>query len=73
MTVHVRVLGGPFFDLMFWPGDTVGDLRRMMEEATGMPMEAHRLSFQSRQLDDDTRLLVSYGVTEASLVVAVLY
>jgi hypothetical protein len=73
MNVHVRVLSGPFFDVRIQPQDTVGDLRRLMEEETGLPMESCRMAFQCRQMELDERLLVSYGVTEDSTVVVVRY
>lgn len=69
MTLHVRKLGGPFFDLEVDAVTTVGQLRGLIETATGKTMEGQRMAFESRQLDQDERLLISYGVTEGSRVV----
>lgn len=72
MTVHVRVLNGPFFDVEIQGVTTVGNLRWLMEEKTGTSMAACRITYQGGvQLDDDDRLLVTYGITEGSTVVAV--
>jgi hypothetical protein len=76
MTVHVRILNGPFFDLKVEALDTVGDFRAavgaFLQGVAGgeqVRMGDKRIAFQSRQLDKEERTLVSYGVTEGSSVI----
>lgn len=69
MTVHVRVLNGPFFDIAVAAADTVGSVRARIGAEGGILMEEKRVSFEGRQMDQDERLVVSYGVTEGSTLV----
>jgi len=71
MKVHVRKLTGPFFWVEMGPADTVAVFRKIVEEGLGKSLQGHRLSFEGRQLDQDERLVVSYGVTEGSTVILV--
>lgn len=68
MTLRVRKLNGPLFSLEVGPLCTVGILREALADILG-GMDGQRMSFEGRQLDQDDRLLVTYGVNEGSAVV----
>jgi hypothetical protein len=70
MTLRIRKMDGPFFTLEVSPLCTVGILREALGEVLGS-MEGQRMSFDGRQLEQDDRLLVTYGVNEGSAVVVV--
>ena len=71
MNVHVRKLAGPLFDLALSPVDTVGALKAAITAEIGQVVEPHQLSFQGRWLNEDERLVVSYGVTEGSTLILI--
>jgi ubiquitin C len=51
--------------------DTVLDVKRIINDRTGIPMEKQRLIFKGRQLDDD-HLLMDYGITKDDIINLVL-
>jgi len=51
--------------------DTVSDVKRIINDRTGIPVERQRLIFNGKQLDDD-RLLMDYGITKDDIINLVL-
>lgn len=71
MTVHVRKLSGPFFDLTLAGAATVGELKAAIKEETGQTVKPYQLSFEGRWLNEDGWLVAVYGVTEDSTLVLI--
>ena len=51
--------------------DTVSDVKRIINDRTGIPVERQRLIFNGKQLDDD-RLLMDYRITKDDIINLVL-
>lgn len=71
MTVYVKKLGGMAFSIEVTALDTVGVLKAAIEVVTGESTQGQQVWFQSRQLEQNERLVVSYGVTEGSTLILI--
>ena len=75
ITVHVQNFAGRIETFNVKQDATVGELRRLANQLVEAPLERVKLTVESSSgfetLDDDTRTLASYGVTDNSTVFVV--
>jgi len=69
MTVKIRSLTGQTQDVSGVPREgTVGDLKRRVEAAMGIPTASQRLIYSGRELSGEEHTLHSFGVADQSIV-----
>lgn len=66
-TLYVKNIRGGRIDLAVWGSYTIENIKVLIFEKTGMPMDDQRLIFAGRQLEDK-RTLSSYGINHESTI-----
>lgn len=71
-SVCVKTMTGKQITLRgVWGGETIGSVKKRIQECEGIPPNQQRLIFESKQLEDE-RCLQDYGIKEKSIVHLIL-
>ena len=65
MQIFIRTLSGRTLHLDVEPSDTIREVKEKLEDRTGIPVDAQRLIFAGRSLEDE-RTLADYGISRES-------
>eukprot|EP01117_Protostelium_nocturnum_P001064 TRINITY_DN11389_c0_g1_i1.p1 TRINITY_DN11389_c0_g1~~TRINITY_DN11389_c0_g1_i1.p1 ORF type:complete len:219 (-),score=92.85 TRINITY_DN11389_c0_g1_i1:66-722(-) len=68
ITLKIRTLSGKEFELNVGKDETVGMLKKRIQEKEGIPIGQQRLIFKAKQLDDDNVLLSDLSIEHNSLI-----
>jgi len=65
--IFVRLVNGTLFKLKISYSDIVDQVKRLIQETTGVPKDQQRIIFAGKQLEDD-RIFCHYGIQKESTV-----
>ena len=69
--IYVKTLTGKIFNVEIEYSYTVEDLKKILQDMEGYPLEAQRIIFAGKQLEDE-RLLVDYSICKETTLHLVL-
>jgi len=66
--VKVRTLDGNVIEITVDPTDYLSEIKRQLEEESGMPAKNQRLLLEGEELDDPNKIIGDYGINAGSVL-----